>query len=198
MRIPLRRRAMPVAAFFATALGLISINGLAGTAEPTDLGIVEAPGGLIFLNDDTGRVAFPDSPGVYFQALQAGANAELAPIAHLGAVVSLRELTLGTDGTLKALTFLPNGAVPPMLAQHSVQLKAIHLSSAGEISGVEFVTSEDDPACVPVLSPQPDGTVKVSCSNVSCDGVSDMLIVVNPTGGFSISCACRENTDPPE
>lgn len=195
MRIPLRQRAMPVAALFVTALGFISINGL---AEPTDLGIVEAPGGIIFLNDGTGRVSFPDSPGVYFQALEEGANAELAPIVHLGAVVGLRELTLGTDGTLRALTFLPNGAVPPMLAQHIVQLKAIHLSSAGEIAGIEFVTSEDDPACVLVLSPQPDGTVKVTFSNVSCDGVCEMLIVVNPTGGFSIHCGSSENTDPPE
>jgi len=42
----------------------------------------------------------------------------------------------------------------------------------------------------------PDGTVKVSCNNVDCGGECDMLIVVNPTGGFSITRACREPVDP--
>jgi len=155
--------------------------------------------GVHVLADGTGRVAFPDSPGVFAQVFDAGATPDLGPLVALEAAVDMVGLTLDSRGAPTELVFKPTNGLPALLANGETRVRSIELNAAGEISGLTFATAGDEnPGCVTVLTPRPDGTVKVGRDNVDCGGERDMLIVVNPTGGFSISCACREPVDPPQ
>ena len=197
MHKPIGRRHVVSLVFTGTLIVLgVAATGAASLApRPGDQIVAER---AHILNDGTGRVAFPDSPGVYLQAFDDGVTPALTPITQLENAVELREITLSPAGAVHTIVFDPRGGIPAPLAAAACQLKALRLAPDGSIAGVDFFSASDAPACATVFSPQPDGTIKVYCNDVDCNGTCELLVTITPAGGFSVTCACRETGNPTE
>ncbi|HHN77807.1 MAG TPA: hypothetical protein ENK11_03905 [Phycisphaerales bacterium] len=159
-------------------------------------GVIVAPESIHVLDDGSGLAEFPGAPDIAFQMFDEGVRPDMNTLAALSAVVTMTETRFAPDGSVASVTFKPKGGLPPFWNNTPFRFEKLRLNALGEISGVDLVTSQTDPACVPILEPLPDGTMKIRCSGADCHRRRQLLITPNPTGGFTISCA--RQIDPSE